>query len=311
MANTMNNVTVNNVAEKEYLMKNFIDCLVAELEDRFNGEVVTQEVLKNNRMRNGITLRNVGQTVAPTIYVEEFFESYNAGEMDIPEIADKIIDITEKNQMPLEQKLDEFTNWEYAKDRVMPVLLSKDTNEELLKSLVYTDTKTDIAECYVIVLSEDSEQGRMSVKVTKELFKSYGIKKTELKSAARKNALQSMEFKSMVETLREIMGDMADIMGIPEEENGMWVLSNKSKSNGAGVLFVPSVLKKVVKRTGKESFFILPSSIHEVLVITEDNMDKDTLKDMVVDVNATQVAPEDKLTDSVYFYDGKKVSVVA
>jgi hypothetical protein len=311
MANTMNNATVNTVVAKENGMKNFIDCLVAELKDRFDGEVVTQEVLKNNRMRNGITLRNVGQVVAPTIYVEEFFESYNAGEMDIPEIADKIIDITEKNQMPLEQKLDEFTNWEYAKDRVMPVLLSKDTNEELLKSLVYTDTKTDIAECYVVVLSENSEQGRMSVKVTKELFKNYGIKKTELKSAARKNALQSMEFKSMAETLREMMGDMADIMGIPEEENGMWVLSNKSKTNGAGVLFVPPVLKKVAKRTGKESFFILPSSIHEVLVVTEDGVDKDTLKGMVVDVNATQVAPEDKLTDSVYFYDGKKVSVVA
>ena len=66
--NTMNNVTVNN--EKEYGMKNFIDCLVAELKDNFEGEVVAQEVLKNNRMRNGITLRNVEQVVAPTIYVE-------------------------------------------------------------------------------------------------------------------------------------------------------------------------------------------------------------------------------------------------
>ena len=309
--NTMNNATVNTVVAKENGMEIFVNNLVAELEDRFNGEVKVQEVLKNNRTLTGITLRKESQSIVPTIYVNDFFASYEAGEMDIEEVAEKIMDITEKNQVSDNTfNADSFTNWEYVKERVMPSVISKE-NAELLKTLVYTDTKTDIAECYDIVLSESEENGRMSVKITTDLFKQYGITRAELKKIARKNALDKMTFKSMAETLRELMGDMADVFGIPEEESGMWVLSNESKSKGASLMFNKTALDRVVKRTGKSEFFILPSSIHEVLVITENGVDKDTLKGMVVDVNATQVAPEDKLTDSVYFYDGKKVSVVA
>ena len=54
-------------------------------------------------------------------------------------------------------------------------------------------------------------------------------------------------------------------------------------------------------------FFILPSSIHEVLLVKDDgNVNFTELKNMVEEVNATQVAPEEKLTDSVYHYDSKE-----
>lgn len=54
-------------------------------------------------------------------------------------------------------------------------------------------------------------------------------------------------------------------------------------------------------------FYILPSSIHEILLVP-DNGDKaaDDLRDMVREVNATQVSPEEKLTDNVYHYDSKE-----
>lgn len=52
------------------------------------------------------------------------------------------------------------------------------------------------------------------------------------------------------------------------------------------------------------NFFILPSSLHEVLIVpASKNMDLSELEDMVREVNATQVAPPDKLSDSVYRYD--------
>ena len=53
-------------------------------------------------------------------------------------------------------------------------------------------------------------------------------------------------------------------------------------------------------------FFILPSSIHEMLILPDDGqVDAEMLKDMVKEVNATQVAPEERLTDDVYHYDTK------
>ena len=55
------------------------------------------------------------------------------------------------------------------------------------------------------------------------------------------------------------------------------------------------------------SFYILPSSVHEILLVKDNGQfNKDSLEKMVVEVNATTVKPEDKLTDSVYHYDSKE-----
>lgn len=65
-------------------------------------------------------------------------------------------------------------------------------------------------------------------------------------------------------------------------------------------------MDQAAERVGGD-FFILPSSIHEVLIVPDNGqMGLRDLEDMVKEVNATQVAPEDKLTDSVYHYDSKK-----
>ena len=62
----------------------------------------------------------------------------------------------------------------------------------------------------------------------------------------------------------------------------------------------------------KGSFYVLPSSIHEVLLAPANSDDPDdltgtvkNLKDIVQTVNRTEVAPEEKLSDSVYYYDAK------
>ena len=48
-------------------------------------------------------------------------------------------------------------------------------------------------------------------------------------------------------------------------------------------------------------------SIHEVILIPDDgDMDVEFLLSMVVSVNKDGVLPEDKLTDSVYYYDAEK-----
>ena len=54
----------------------------------------------------------------------------------------------------------------------------------------------------------------------------------------------------------------------------------------------------------KGDFFLLPSSVHEIIVAPDDgNLSYPELKEMVAEINATQVAPEDRLTDEVYHYD--------
>ncbi len=56
----------------------------------------------------------------------------------------------------------------------------------------------------------------------------------------------------------------------------------------------------------KGNYYILPSSIHETIVVPDDgNTKRQDLEAMVKAVNQNQVAPEERLTNSVYHYDTK------
>ena len=83
----------------------------------------------------------------------------------------------------------------------------------------------------------------------------------------------------------------------------MTVLTTRGAVNGAGVLFCDSVLRKIWQKIG--DFYILPSSVHEVIVVpVSGGIDRVELTEMVRTINATEVAPEDRLSDQVYLYDG-------
>ena len=86
----------------------------------------------------------------------------------------------------------------------------------------------------------------------------------------------------------------------------MYVASVPDKTHGAGVLAYQDFMDQAAERAGGD-FFILPSSIHEVLIVPDNGrMDLQSLENMVKEVNATQVQPSEKLTDSVYHYDSKE-----
>ena len=91
----------------------------------------------------------------------------------------------------------------------------------------------------------------------------------------------------------------------PEDEQ-MYVATVPDKVHGAGVLAYQDFMDKAAERAGGD-FFILPSSIHEILIVPDNGkMNLKDLEAMVREVNVTQVSPADKLTDSVYHYDSKE-----
>lgn len=296
-------------------MQNFINTLFETVKERFDGNVIMQEVNKNNGKLTGFTFRRTEeQIVAPTVYPSERdFDAYRHGEATLEQIADAMIKVAVQgmDEQP-DFDIENIANWEFAKTRILPMVISKDTNEELLKDLAHTDSKTDLAIIYHVILGGNFEDGVGCVKVTNKMREQYGVSMTEMKKCAFANAKKQMYFKTVGEELAESMGnEAATMMGIDTSDNGMWMLSNTSKTNGAGAMFVPNVLKAVAKRVNKETFYILPSSIHEVLIVTLPVPRVESLKELVEDVNTTQVSPKDKLSDSVYFYNGKTVEKVA
>jgi len=113
----------------------------------------------------------------------------------------------------------------------------------------------------------------------------------------------------MGEVLAGMMGiEQAEMMGLypvrPEDEQ-IFVVSVPDKVHGAGVLAYQDFMDQAAERAVGD-FYILPSSIHEILIVPDNGkMVLSDLENMVKEVDATQVAPADKLTDNVYHYDSQ------
>ena len=85
----------------------------------------------------------------------------------------------------------------------------------------------------------------------------------------------------------------------------MYVLGNERKLFGAAVMLYDGLLEKMSEIIGGD-FYLLPSSLHELILIPDEGREKGgDLWKMVCEINETQVEPEDVLTDSVYYYSGK------
>ena len=106
---------------------------------------------------------------------------------------------------------------------------------------------------------------------------------------------------------------MMQEMGISEMEEGeleemednlpMYVLTNKKKSYGAAAMFDKDALKNLANKL-ESNLYILPSSVHEIICIPEEEgMDPLYIREMVKEVNMTSVSEEEYLSDNIYYYD--------
>ena len=83
----------------------------------------------------------------------------------------------------------------------------------------------------------------------------------------------------------------------------MYVLTNESKLNGAACILYENVLYDFAQKLGAD-LYILPSSVHEVILLPKLSMfEKDELVNMVKEVNTEGVAADEVLSDHVYEYN--------
>lgn len=244
--------------------------------ERVNGEV--KEVEKANGVRlTGITKRIKDESVVPNIYIDEAYEMGKSVE-EMAEEVQKIFDM-EAPEIP---NVNDVLIYEKAKPMLRARLYNSSTKAEVFRSAKEYGFDDLIIIPYVQLNVE------MSVKVTNDLLERWGATAGEVLEIAMENSMQDVEEKSL-----------AEMLGMPDflMPSPMRVISNSTKMHGAiGILGKLADLKE---RYG--SFMVIPSSIHEVIVIPTDSKD-DTFTEMIKAVNEEQVAPADRLGDHEYYF---------
>ena len=284
--------------------------------DYENAEVSTMECHKLNRAYTGLMVRKEGEMLTPTINLNQLYEAYKAQPgVTMETVCRKIADIV--IEAPIQVDLKAIFNYEDVKDKLFIRVSSAEANKEVLENAPH-QLKEDLAITYHVAVGKDQD-GLSSMFIKNDLLEQYGISAEQLHEDAMKSSPHVMIPEvSSIGALIDEMYQKNILMLTPDEREMLqetlqessemptfFVVTNTDRIDGAGVIFYPEFMDSMGELLGND-FFILPSSIHEMLVLPDDGqVDAEMLRDMVKEVNATQVAPAERLTNDVYHFDIK------
>lgn len=264
--------------------------------------IKTQKVRKNNNViYYGLIIQRPEHNIAPTIYLNAFYDMYIRG-MDMEEVVNCIIDTYKNGEIKDSINMDFFCNFEEVKDKIAYRLINAERNKELLEQIPHI-LFMDLAICFYYAFYQE-ELGEGMILIHNSHMEMWGTNHKELMKLAEENTGRMLpaDIVSMKTLLREMFEEST--------EPGLYVLTNEKKCQGAAVLLYPHILEKAAEQIGG-SFYVLPSSIHEVILLKEQgNENTDGLREMIREANNTQVATEEVLSDYPYYYDAQKKKLV-
>ena len=268
--------------------------------------VELKEVRKNNGvLLHGLLISSENHNVVPTIYLEHFFRAYMEG-MTFAEILRRLLEVYGQDVPDRSIDMEFFKDFGKVQNRICFRLVGQSGNEELLKDIPYVEF-LDMAVCFFYAY-KGKDLGEGSILIHNSHMRMWECSVADLMELAQQNtpALFPWRCCTMEEVIREMI-DRDRQEELLAGEVPMKVLSNRQRMNGAACLIYPEVLERLAEEY-KTDLYILPSSIHETILLADSGNERPgELKSMIVQVNRTQVAPEEVLTDSLYRYDrGKK-----
>lgn len=269
-----------------------------------------KQVEKNNGTTlHGIIVRTEASNVAPVIYIDDLYAKYQNGQHTLASACDQFGMMYKEAKVPIRNLcISLFTDIENAKENLSIEMINMKANSNLLKNVPYIEYG-DLAGIYKVHMGSIGE-GIGTITVTNDHVAGWGITNEELHKRAMAN-LEKSEYsiKSMKDVfMEEIGGD--DLLGeIDKSQNTMplYVLSNRNKLHGASGILRTDLLQSFAEKMGS-NLVVLPSSIHEVLLIPDQKVDiniQDFI-DMVTEINTNDVAVEERLSNNAYFYDKEK-----
>lgn len=270
-----------------------------------DAKVTIATVSKIGQTYDSLTVRPEGQVASPAANLNAFFEDYENGK-PFGRVMDNIADVI---QMPAPEHMNDMKwllDYAQAKDHLFIRVCNAETNEKLVSSAPHKIVDDLVITCHVAV--EATEHGLASTIVNNDLLNHYGVSEKQLFDDALISAPTVMPVKmdTMLNVISSMMPEaVSDDMRMDESFPGsnMFIVSNSTMVNGAAAIFYPDVLDEIADQVGG-NFVILPSSIHEVIVVP-DMGDYKSLENMVKNVNRVNVDPKEQLSDHTYHYDAK------
>lgn len=293
--------------EKKVNYSIFLEELAETIKEKSSIELITEqtEVTKNNAVvYRGLLVKEKDSSIAPTFYLEEQFSKFESGEKSLDEVAEYVLECYAKERRKKQELLEHLDFcWDGMKEFITYRLVNREKNQKMLCRAPYEEF-LDLALVYQYTLDiSDGVQG--TIQILKEHLELLNITEEELRAVAFENTrrmhppvIYSIE-EVLLHTKQEWNGEKINT----KPESGLYVLTNRSGVYGAVSILFTDELKRFAQATGG-GFFILPSSIHEVIFVPDaPGVSLEFLLSSVRSINETTVAATEVLSNQVYYFD--------
>lgn len=280
----------------------FRKMICKEMEEKLGSdyEIVIQDVDKiNNTKHKGIVIRRKDCNVAPVIYLEDLYNEYVASNITLAETIEYIYDIF-KNARKEQEKIQDMEwlqEWEKVKPFVRARLINTARNQELLKDAPHKDI-LNLSVVFAIRIDMGNDISGSTI-ISNKLLKTYGIDENTLFEQAISNIKQDgICFVKLKDLLRGYLDEAEQNVNCD-----MYILSNKNSEYGATMILL-KVVRDMILDFFKEEVYVIPSSVHEMLLLPKSIFPKDrSVNEMVKEVNVLELEPNEVLADNAYMLD--------
>lgn len=285
----------------------FVCRVQAKLKEK-TGEgthVERRRITKNNGIElEGVMITDGSRKISPMIYLEDYYHAYEKG-VGMEEILEDILQVHRESleRIPLDSAF--FMDFKKVSPRIAGKLVNYEKNREQLQKIPHQRC-LDLALVFYYIM-DSGEMCSGTILIHNSHLEMWGVSQTELFETARRNTprLLPSQFMSIQDFMTENFEDMEQAAQI-EKGLPMYVLSNRERHFGAVHILYDQVLSSIGRELG-ENFYILPSSVHECIIVPAGVcVVKEQLARMVWEINRMHVLPEEVLSDHVYYYDREK-----
>lgn len=286
----------------------FIDEMAKKVKLCFDKDVSVEihKVIKNNSMEyDSLTIIEPGRNVTPNFYLQNMYRRYVDG-IGIDSLVAEIVQAYESGKD--NEKYGELSlEYDDCQDKIVMRLISLEKNSKMLEDMPYIPF-LDMAVVFYFLVDND-EKGIASIRITNRVMTNWGTDIKKLYTLASSNSKRIFEEKIMpISTMLEGYNVNLKEMGLGNIDCAQgeiyepYIVTNNVGINGATVILYPDMLKEIAAKIGGD-FYMLPSSIHEVIVIsTGADISEKELKGMVEEVNQNYLLPDEYLSDNIYKY---------
>lgn len=274
-----------------------------------NTKVEIETVQKVNKKLEGLKFVTENSKVCPTYYMDNLYKDYlSNGNFDLT-----MVELIEKLKFSEMERPDFDLDFNKIKDKVILELVNSENNKGLLENIPHRNI-ADLSVIYRWIIDANN-YGITSAIVTNQVAEEINLSENDLFKSASENLKKTSPatIKSLEEVVMGIMNDQPEKndQGIEiDDPDSIYVTSNTRKQYGAAAILDTELMSNIAEQMDS-NIYILPSSIHECLLVSDRFGEPEQLQQMVREVNSTEVDIKDKLSDNLYVFnkDTKKIEI--